>query len=109
MWLVESAVYALAFCIAVFALVPFKKDSIFKTMKQHSVFFLALLLLAILQAKSQATKDTLISIYFSTNAYELDSVQSVQLAAIAASVTSVKQVTGYADSRGSKPFNLQLS
>ena len=78
-------------------------------MKHCSILLLVLISLVTQQAKSQATRDTLISIYFSTNAYELDSMQSEQLAALAASIASVKQVTGYADSRGSKPFNLQLS
>lgn len=69
----------------------------------------ALPLLAFKQARSQASKDTLLSLYFPTGVYKLDSQQTKQLAWLTDTTIAIKQITGYADHRGSTTFNLQLS
>lgn len=78
-------------------------------MKQKSLIIVLFMLAGFKQAESQVVRDTVISFYFNTGSYDLDSAQLAQLSATAASITSIKQITGYADRRGSKYFNLLLS
>ncbi|ANE51657.1 hypothetical protein SY85_15255 [Flavisolibacter tropicus] len=85
------------------------KGFIFSRMKYQNRLLVAVLLLSFKQVNSQVVRDTVISLYFPTGAYELDSLHTKQLAWLASSDHSVKQITGYADHRGSTSSNQRLS
>jgi outer membrane protein OmpA-like peptidoglycan-associated protein len=81
----------------------------FTIMKMRTCFIVAGLLFSMQQAEGQTTKDTLISLYFRTGSYDLDSTQVAQLKAVVTSTTTIKQIIGFADSRGTRSSNLLLS
>jgi len=56
-----------------------------------------------------AQQDTVFSIYFGSNKWEADSLQLDRFDQFLSAVESVKQVTGYADSIGTRSYNLNLS
>jgi len=78
-------------------------------MKPKSLLLVTLPLFTLQQARSQQVKDTLISLYFPTGVYSLDSQHTKQLIWLTDAAVSVKQITGYADHRGSTFSNLLLS
>lgn len=54
-------------------------------------------------------RDTTLTIYFSTDVFELDSFQTKQIKEFAAVISGVTNVTGFADSIGTVEYNLILS
>jgi outer membrane protein OmpA-like peptidoglycan-associated protein len=54
-------------------------------------------------------RDTTLTVYFSTDVFELDSFQTKQIKEFAAVVSGITKVTGYADSIGTVEYNYNLS
>jgi len=58
---------------------------------------------------SAQNRDTVITLYFNKNEFNVSPSQKEQIAAFATKVLSVQKVTGYADTTGSLAFNRELS
>jgi Outer membrane protein and related peptidoglycan-associated (lipo)proteins len=58
---------------------------------------------------SAQKKDTVITLYFNKNEFNVSTTQKEQIAALATKVLSIEKVTGYADTIGSVTYNKELS
>src|SRR4051812_4971938 len=54
-------------------------------------------------------KDTTVILYFPVNTYSINSVQQKQLVDFVSSGAVIKNITGYADTTGTIPYNRKLS
>ena len=79
-----------------------------KILSMYRLLTVNILLFASLITTAQK-RDTVITLYFNKNEFNVTPAQKEQIAAFATKILSIEKVTGYADSTGSFIYNKELS
>ena|SRR2546423_2532978 len=78
-------------------------------MNLKKICFAFLLLLTNAAFVNAQPKDSLFTVYYKTNSYQIDSIQYQNLKSFLSAVSSVNGITGYTDTLGTKEYNYKLS
>lgn len=78
-------------------------------MSNYSCLFFLLFIVSNFTTIAQEGKDTSINVYFDTDSYKLEPLQSENLKHFFSSFPEIKQIIGYTDSTGNPGYNLSLS